>query len=194
MRGAASLRVSEGLPTDIGTGVARIDRAASEQLRVGVGNLIEVIGHRPMTAIVTRARPEDDGKRSIRLEPTIQRNAKVRNGGWVHVRRVDPPIAESIVIAPVCPGNVHFDWGFGFQSFMSKAIYYRPFAEGDIFVTAGVFLQAHALPFVVVNTRPNGTVQVGPTTTVTVEGEAVPESPSRRGRTASSRRSVRGLV
>ena len=107
---------------DIGKGIARLDTATRARLRVGVGDVIEVRGLRSTTAIVARGLPKDEGKRSIRLEPLAQRNARVRNGERVWRRTgVDPPSAESLTIAPVCRSTVHFDWGVSFEAFMSSA-------------------------------------------------------------------------
>lgn len=176
MRDVASLRVAAGLPKDAGTGLARLDTSTRTRLRVGVGDVIEVRGRRSTTAIVGRGRPQDEGRRSIRLEPLVRRNAGVSNGDRVRVVRVDPPSAESLTIAPVCRDGGQIDWSADFQVFMSKVIYYRPFVERDVFVTPGVFLKGLALPFVVVGTRPSGIVQAGPATLVRVESEAVRES------------------
>ncbi len=173
MRDVASLRITTAFPVDIGKGIARLDTATRARLRVGVGDVIEVRGLRSTTAIVARGLPKDEGKRSIRLEPLAQRNARVRNGERVRVGRVDPPSAESLTIAPVCRSTVHFDWGVSFEAFMSKVVYYRPFVVGDVFVTSGVFLTGQMLPFVVVGTCPSGIVQVAPTTVVKTESEAV---------------------
>jgi len=171
-----TLRVAEAFQQDIGLGTARLDVGTRQRLKVGVGDIVEVRGRKTTAAVVNRAQQDDEGKGIIRVEAVVRRNAGVSIGDRVLVQRIDCPIAEAITIAPIYSGSAKMDLGPGLESFVSKALSRRPFVRGDVFVIPGVFLMGGSLPFMVVSTSPKGTVQVGPTTLITIKDETVTET------------------
>ena len=176
MAEAITLRVAEAFQQDIGLGTARLDVGTRQRLKVGVGDIVEIRGRKTTAAVVNRAQQEDEGKGIVRVEAVVRRNAGVSIGDRVLVQRIDCPIAEAITIAPIYSGSSKMDLGPGLESFVSKALSHRPFVRGDVFVIPGVFLMGGSLPFMVVSTSPKGTVQVGPTTLITIKDETVTET------------------
>jgi transitional endoplasmic reticulum ATPase len=173
---ALTLRVAEAFQQDIGLGTARLDVGTRSRLKVGIGDVVEIRGRKTTAAVVSRAPPDDEGKSLVRIEAVVRRNAGVSIGDRVLVQRADCPIAESITIAPIYSGSAKMDLGPGLEQFVSKALTRRPFVRGDVFVIPGVFLMGGSLPFMVVATHPKGTVQVGPTTLITIKEETVTET------------------
>ena len=176
MAEAITLRVAEAFQQDIGLGTARLDVGTRQRLKVGVGDIVEIRGRKTTAALVNRAQQEDEGKGVIRVEAVVRRNAGVSIGDRVIVQRIDCPIADSITIAPIYSGSAKMDLGPGLEAFVSKALSRRPFVRGDVFVIPGVFLMGGSLPFMVLQTQPKGTVQVGPTTLITIKDETVTET------------------
>ncbi len=176
MAEAITLRVAEAFQQDIGLGNARLDVGTRQRLKVGVGDIVEIRGRKTTAAIVNRAQAEDEGRGVIRVEAVVRRNAGVSIDDRVLVQRIDCPIADSITIAPIYSGSAKMDLGPGLEQFVSKALSRRPFVRGDVFVIPGVFLMGGSLPFMVVTTQPKGTVQVGPTTLITIKDETVTET------------------
>jgi transitional endoplasmic reticulum ATPase len=173
---AITLRVAEAFQQDIGLGTARLDVGTRQRLKVGVGDIVEIRGRKVTAAVVNRAQADDEGKNLIRVEAVVRRNAGVSIGDRILVQRIDCPIAEAITIAPIYSGSAKMDLGPGLEQFVSKALARRPFVRGDVFVIPGVFLMGGSLPFMVVTTAPKGTVQVGPTTLITIKDETVTET------------------
>ncbi|MCI4357817.1 MAG: CDC48 family AAA ATPase [Thermoplasmata archaeon] len=173
---AITLRVAEAFQQDIGLGTARLDVGTRQRLKVGVGDIVEIKGRKVTAAVVNRAQQEDEGKSLVRVEAVVRRNAGVSIGDRVVVQRIDCPIAEAVTIAPIYSGSAKMDLGPGLEAFVSKALSRRPFVRGDVFVIPGVFLMGGSLPFMVVSTNPKGTVQVGPTTLITIKDETVTET------------------
>ena len=173
---AITLRVAEAFQQDIGLGTARLDVGTRQRLKVGVGDIVEIRGRKLTAAVVNRAQQDDEGKNLIRVEAVVRRNAGVSIGDRVIVQRIDCPIAETITIAPIYSGSAKMDLGPGLEAFVSKALSRRPFVRGDVFVIPGVFLMGGSLPFMVVSTQPKATVQVGPTTQITIKDETVTET------------------
>jgi transitional endoplasmic reticulum ATPase len=176
MAEAITLRVAEAFQQDIGLGTARLDVGTRQRLKVGVGDIVEIRGRKTTAALVNRAQQDDEGKGLVRVEAVVRRNAGVSIGDRVIVQRIDCPIADSITIAPIYSGSAKMDLGPGLEAFVSKALSRRPFVRGDVFVIPGVFLMGGSLPFMVVANQPKGTVQVGPTTLITIKDETVTET------------------
>ncbi len=171
-----TLRVAEAFQQDIGLGTARLDAGTRQRLKVGVGDIVEIRGRKVTAAVVGRSQAEDEGKNLVRVEAVVRRNAGVSIGDRVQVQRVDCAIAEAITIAPIYSGSAKMDLGPGLERFVAKALAGRPFVRGDVFVIPGVFLMGGSLPFMVVSTAPKGTIQVGPTTQITIKEETVTET------------------
>ncbi len=175
MSDGVTLKVAEAAQNDVGFGLARLDQATRQRLKVAPGDAVEIRGRKITAAVVQKGLPEDEGRGVVRLEAVIRRNGRLSIGDRVEVARAECPVAESITIAPIYSGAPKMDLGAGLESFVGKALARRPFVRGDVFVVPGVFLMGGSLLFLVVATNPKGIVQVGPNTTVTIRPETVNE-------------------
>ncbi|MBA2447478.1 MAG: AAA family ATPase, partial [Chloroflexi bacterium] len=92
------LRVAEALPFDINHGIARLDQAAFDALRVRPGSLVHVWGKRRTTVRVELAPPGLPGRHVIRMDGTLRDNAQVGIDDRVRVREGGASDAYSITI------------------------------------------------------------------------------------------------
>ena len=169
------LRVAEGLGQDVGAGRARLDAKTRIELDVSPGDVIEIEGGKKTGAIVWRARPTDEGLGIIRIDNLTRKNAKVGIGDKVIVRKIQPRIAERVVIAPALPQSQKIQFGRGIESLVKRGLLKRPVTTGDTIVVPGIALFGNSLPFGVVKTDPKGTVLIGEETDIIVREEPVKE-------------------
>jgi transitional endoplasmic reticulum ATPase len=69
------LKVVEALPSDVGHGKIRIDADTRSKLGVSPGDIVEVTGSKTTAAVVWRLRPEDEGKKTMRIDGMVRKNA-----------------------------------------------------------------------------------------------------------------------
>ena len=169
------LRVAEGLSQDVGAGRARLDAETRLQLGVSPGDVVEMEGGRKTGAIVWRARPVDEGKGIIRIDNLTRKNARVGIGDKVIVRRAEPKIASSVVIAPAISQSQRIQFGHGIENLVKRGLLKRPVTAGDTIVIPGIALFGNSLPFGVVKTVPKGIVLIGEETEIVVREEPIKE-------------------
>ena len=169
------LRVAEGLSQDVGAGRARLDAETRLQLGVSPGDIVEIEGERKTGAIVWRARPVDEGKGIIRIDNLTRKNARVGIGDKVIVRRAEPKIASSVVIAPAISQSQRIQFGHGIENLVKRGLLKRPVTAGDTIVIPGIALFGNSLPFGVVKTVPKGIVLIGEETEIVVREEPIKE-------------------
>jgi len=92
------LRVAEALPFDINHGIARLDQAAFDALRVRPGSLVHVWGKRRTTVRVELAPPGLPGRHVLRMDGTLRDNAQVGIDDRVRVREGGASEAYSITL------------------------------------------------------------------------------------------------
>ena len=122
-----------------------------------------------------RPRTRAEGPRPRRGRRSAQRRREHRGPG--------PGPADRLLRSPTrspsprsTPARPRWTSGRGSSGSSRKALAGRPFVRGDVFVIPGVFLMGGSLPFMVVSTAPKGTIQVGPTTLITIKDETVTET------------------
>lgn len=160
------LRVVEALPDENGPGSARLDAQTSERLEVRLGDVVEIRGGRLTLAVVSRARPVDEGEGLIRVAAVLRGNAGVDYGDRVIVCRADCTSAESITLVPIpmiCSRFRRPSRGVELEEILAKSLLRRPFVREDVVDVPGV-----EVPFMVESTRPEGAVQVTPRTRITI--------------------------
>ena len=74
---AIQLKVAESKQRDVGKGRARIDIDSMGVLKVGPGDVVEVIGKKNTSATVWPADPEDQNLEVIRIDGQTRKNAGV---------------------------------------------------------------------------------------------------------------------
>ncbi|MGQ9679430.1 MAG: CDC48 family AAA ATPase [Candidatus Bathyarchaeia archaeon] len=154
---------------DVGRGIARVDSDTMKNLGVTVGDVIEINGKKSTAAKAWPAYPEDQGLAIIRIDGFIRKNCGVSINEFVSVKKAEAEYAVSIKLAPV---DIRISVDSDFVRFVKDRLIDRPCTRGD---TLLIMMLGHSVPFMVVNTRPNGIVKVSPTTEISILSEPVPE-------------------
>ncbi|MGC9308180.1 MAG: CDC48 family AAA ATPase [Thermoplasmatota archaeon] len=169
------LRVSEALSQDVGSGRARLDGKTRISLDVTPGDIVEIKGNTTTAAVVWRARPIDEGKSLIRIDNLTRKNAEVGMGDKVMVRKIEPPTADTVVMAPAISKGQKIQFGQGIEHLVKRGLLKRPVSQGDTVVIPGIALFGNSLPFGVLKTSPKGIVAIGEKTEVEVKEEPIKE-------------------
>ncbi len=154
---------------DVGRSIARIDSETMKSLGVTVGDVIQIDGKKVTAAKAWPAYPEDQGLSLIRIDGFIRKNSGVSINEFVTVRKAEAEYASSIKLAPV---DIRISVDNDFIRFVKDRLIDRPATRGD---TLLIMMLGHSVPFLVVNTRPNGIVKISPTTDISIMSEPVPE-------------------
>ena len=99
---AASLQlfVAPAMPEDVGRGLVRLSPRALLELRLGEGRVVEIAGKRTTAATALQLSAEDGDERMVRLDGLQRSNAGVSIGDVVTVSRADVAPALRVVLAP----------------------------------------------------------------------------------------------
>ncbi|MCK4718911.1 MAG: AAA family ATPase, partial [Thermoplasmata archaeon] len=125
-------------------------------------------------AFVWRMRNEDEGKGIVRIESLLRRNTGTTMDDKVTVEKAKTEPAKKVALAPVG------DWWqeesiAGVETFIRHHLDKRPVVKGNGIIVPGfLFTRGHAL-FRVVNTSPNGIVQINVDTQISILSGAVAE-------------------
>lgn len=157
------LKVKEALQSDVGRGIARIDSANMERLGVETGDVLEVEGQggKKAAALAWRARAEDEGKGTVRLDGILRHNCGISVDEQVKVRKADVKPAKEINVAPTQEISFRED----FISYFHERVLNAPLISGNSIVLE---VMGRALVFTVTGTSPKGVVQVAPETKVKI--------------------------
>ena len=167
---SVQLKVSEAKQQrDVGRSIARIDSETMKSLGVTVGDVIEIKGKKETAAKAWPAYPEDQGQGLLRVDGFIRKNSGASINEFVSVRKAEAEYAVSIKLAPV---DIRISVDNDFVRFVKDRLIDRPATRGD---TLLIMMLGHSVPFLVVNTRPNGIVKISPTTEISIMSEPVPE-------------------
>ena len=120
-------------PGDSGRGFARLPESLMNDLGVGEGDVIEIVGKRSTAAIALRPYGEDEGIDIIRLDGLQRANAGVGSGDFVEVQKAQSTPATRVVFAPAQP-NVRLQ---GSAEALKRTFARRPLVEGDTVATTG---------------------------------------------------------
>ncbi|MEJ2779302.1 CDC48 family AAA ATPase [Stygiolobus sp. RP850M] len=160
------LRVVEAKQKDVGRGKVRIDIDLLSQIGVSPGEVVEIEGQRKTAAIAWPLAPEDtlneEDKYIIRMDGITRKNAGVAIGDKVIVRKANPKVATSVRLAP---SNFSITVDPGFISYVKKKLKDTPLVEGD---TVLIPVLGQAIPFSVIQVRPQGVAIVSDETSITI--------------------------
>ncbi|MET1101858.1 MAG: CDC48 family AAA ATPase, partial [Pyrodictiaceae archaeon] len=156
------LRVAEAKHKDAGRAKVRIDETYMAAIGVKPGDVVEIEGRKKTAAFVWPAYPEDQGMDIIRMDGLIRKNAGVNIGDKVIVRKAEVKPAVRIKLAP---SKFTISVDAGFSNYVRKKLIDLPITEGDI-VMVPVLNQP--IPFIVVQTKPQGIVLVRPDTEIVI--------------------------
>ncbi len=161
-----TLIVEEGERRDVGSGRARLSTKDREALNLEVGDLIEIIGTKSTVARVWPSKYDKQGY--IWIDKYIRRNAGVRLGDTVKIRKIPNKEATRIKIAPTTP----IRFGRDFVNYVKDRLINLPVMRGDVVV---VPVLGSALEMVVTHVFPGPYGIVTDMTEVDVRAEPVRE-------------------
>jgi len=121
------LKVLEARPTDVGRGVVRIDPDEMERLKLIAGDVLEVKGQRTTVGICWPGLPDDRGRKVIRMDGIIRKNAGVSVDDMVAIKKVEGKNAKKITFAPTEPVKL-----MGGEEYLSQHLSGRALHKGDI--------------------------------------------------------------
>jgi len=166
--------VMKAIPSDVGHGRARI--STPDDLGLQSGDVVAIHGARRSTAaIYWRSRPEDAGSNILRVDGIIRKNAGIAIGDRVLVSKIEPQACERLVLSAVMPQKQGTRFGKGIEDFCRRGLNKRPVATGDRVFIPGMTLFRETLPFMVMQTQPQGIVRVTNATSVVVRPEVATE-------------------
>jgi len=167
---SVQLKVAEAKQQrDVGRSIARIDSETMKTLGVTVGDVVSINGKKETAAKAWPAYPEDQGQGLVRIDGFIRKNSGASINELVQIKKVDAEYAASVKLAPV---DIRISVDNDFVRFVKDRLIDRPATRGD---TLLIMMLGHSVPFLVVNTRPNGIVKISPSTEITIMSEPVPE-------------------
>ena len=102
---ALEIVVAEAAPRDAGRGLARLSPADLERLGVRAGGVIVVTGERSTAVRALPSRPEDRD-RGVLLDGLARENAGSSIGAKVHVSKLEPVLARSVVLEVISGAGV----------------------------------------------------------------------------------------
>ncbi len=140
-----TLIVEEGERRDVGSGRARLSTKDRERLGLEVGDLIEITGTKSTVARVWPSKNDRPGY--IWIDKYIRRNAGVRLGDTVKIKKIPNKEASRIRLAPTTP----IRFGRDFVNFVKDRLINLPVMKGDVVVvpvvgTAMEMVVTHVFP------------------------------------------------
>jgi transitional endoplasmic reticulum ATPase len=154
-----------------------MDTASRLALGVSPGDVIEIRGKKTTPAVVWRMfQTQDENKGALRIDGLTRKNAGISIGDKVVVARAESKPSTKIVLAPVLENNNRIKFGAGFEAVVRRGLMNRPMCKADIMFIPGMAIMGGALPFLVVNTFPQGIVTMAEETELTIKEEAEKES------------------
>ncbi len=155
------LQVTAALPKDHGRGFVRLNSRVREKLGLRTGDYVLIKGQKETIATFRPAMMEDENEDIIRMDGIIRNNAGVKLMDMVEVRKVEPPVAQKVVIAPTEP----IPTGRGFDEYIKNRILYRAVTRGDVMV---VGVLGRGMYFVVTSVSPSKFAKIDQNTKVEV--------------------------
>ncbi len=164
-----TLRVADALQRDVGRGIARVDPKVMEELGLTSGDALQIVGARKTSALAWPAYQQDYGKRIVRMDGYMRRNAGVSIDDKVTIRKIEAKTAQKLTLAPTEPLRI-----VGGEEYLAQILEGRVMARGD-FIPINVM--GRKIDLVVTSTTPVGDAVIVSDQTEVVIGEQVKEQP-----------------
>ena len=81
------LQIGKDISEDVGQGIIRLDDTARRELRVNIGEKVDVIGPKISAGRVEEAMPNDIGKKVVRIDKKLREGGMVSIGIQVCIRK-----------------------------------------------------------------------------------------------------------
>lgn len=124
------LTVEKAYPNDIGCGIARISPALFDKLRLSPSEFVTITGERTTAAKVQRADSDDWNDSVIRIDEFTRKNAGVRLGERITIRKVSTDIADQVVLAPT--EETQTTLSPNVVRFVNQELLHRPIIQNDL--------------------------------------------------------------
>lgn len=121
------IKVKEAKARDAGRGIARVDPEIAEQLNLTPGDVIIINGKKKTACLVWPGYPEERGKKTIRIDGTIRKNAGVGIDDKVTIQKTTAWKAERITLAPTEEIRL-----VGGEEYLSQILEGRVVTRGDL--------------------------------------------------------------
>ncbi len=164
------LRVAEAKHKDVGRGKVRIDINMLKEIDVEPGDVVEIEGRRKTAAIAWPSYSEDQGQDIIRMDGLLRKNAGVGIGDKVIVRKAS---AKPATLVKLAPSNFNIQVDQSFINYAKRRLLDYPVVEGD---TVLIPVLGQAIPFQVIQTRPEGVVIINQDTNIQILDKPVEAS------------------
>jgi transitional endoplasmic reticulum ATPase len=129
--GFVSLKVSETNPKFVGKGMALIDPAVVEEMKLTTGDVIEIStssGKKKTFALLWSGQPEDYGSRIIRIDGYTRNNLGIGIDDHIKIRKAqDIKNAEQVVVSPTEELNIA-----GIEEYLTELLEGRVVSSGDV--------------------------------------------------------------
>ena len=167
------LKVTEALNKDVGRGIARIGPADLEELKISVGDVVEISGKRAAVCKAMPVHKDLRGQSRIQIDGLLRENAGVALDELVTVRKISCRPAERVVLAPVNtrPSDRDLDY-------IGRLLDGLPVRAGSR-IRATLFGSRWA-DFRIESTVPAGAVMINPTTTLEIGKPQKSDEPASR--------------
>ena len=189
------LQVATMRPEDSGRGIVRLPKSLMNELGLGEGDVVELVGKRSTAARAVGHYTEDEGLSIIRLDGLQRANAEIGSGDFVEVRKAEAKPAQRVIFAPAAKNlRLH-----GSAQALKRSFGMKPITTGDVVATTGqqqimrgdippelrqmLTAPAYALQeirLVVVSTVPKGIVLIDANTEVDLRPEYTEAKETRR--------------
>ena len=180
-----TLKVKEALAKDAGRAIVRIDPQDMKNLKVEVGDILEIEGKRKTAAKVMPCYAEERGKGIIQMDGVSRENAQVGLDEKAKIRKIDCKPANKITLLPLTISS--FLKRDKDTRYIGSLIDGLPVTCGDR-VRATLF-GSRSCDFKVLDTIPDGVVLINPTTLIRMETKEIGET----GQTKISYEDIGGL-
>ena len=165
------MRVGEAKRRDIGKKRARIGPEAMDGLGVAPGDVVEITGGRPSSAVVWPADEDEKRPDVIRIDGQTRKNTGSALNDTVTVRKTSAATARSATMVPVSD-QVTIDEEF--TDFVKSRLKGMPLAEGD---EISAMILGKSMDFRIVKSNPRSTARMDPATALTISAESVDGNP-----------------
>jgi transitional endoplasmic reticulum ATPase len=161
-RPEAVLIVHDPDPTHVGRNIVTLDKETKTLLGITSGDIVEIEGEgdkgKKTAAIVWPAKPEDEGRKIIRMDSFLRHNSGASLSDKIKVRKANPFEAKKVVLAPTEDVRIIAS---GYERILKKSFLGRPMVVGD-----NVWVSVFGSGFIyrVVETNPRGITKITDTT------------------------------
>ncbi len=161
------LKVQEALGDYIGKGIITMSVILKQKLGIISGDVIEIMGEKKTVAQVWPEKNNPLDENIIRMDQYTRQNAGVTIGDIVSVKKINPQIAQEIVLVPLKEVNLLSD---NYDLIIKRSFLGRPFLEGNT-IMINVFGTGYL--YYIKETKPAGAVILSDATNFVVSKKPI---------------------